>query len=91
MNTVKLTDKQLEETQRAILRSIIRDLEPVRDELDRLETVAPWPAGSMSSDAQHAVALLRESLDLLDAFGWPRDESRAEWEARMQKTAAAES
>lgn len=89
MNTIKLTDEQLEEVQRAVMRSIIRDLDHARDEIEHLETIAPWPASSYPSDARCAVSLLRESLDILDTIGWPRDETRAEWEARMQKTAAA--
>ena len=91
MNTIKLTDKQLEEVQRAMLRSTIRDIEHVGDEMRRLEEVAPWPANLRSSDTRCAVSLLRESLDILDAIGWPRDETRGEWEARMAAaTKAAE-
>ena len=86
MTTVELTDEQLEEVRRAILRSTIRDLEHVGDALRELEVIA-WPAGSRSSDAQNAVSLLRESLGILDAIGWPRDESREDWEARMNEAA----
>lgn len=76
LTTVDLTADQLEEVRRAMLRSTIRDLEHVANDLRELEAVSPWPAGCKSSDAQTGVKLLRESLRILDAIGWPSDDPR---------------
>lgn len=88
MTTIDLSDKQLEDVRRAMLNSTVRDLEWVAKDLDRLATHAPWPVDSASSDAQNAVKMARESLDLLDALGWPRDEPRFESERKAQSPAA---
>ncbi len=91
MNTVKLTDEQLDDVRRGIMQQAVADMEAAASEMHTLAEVAPWPDGSRSSDVQSAVRCVRESLELLDALGWPRDETRAEWEARMHATTAGES
>jgi hypothetical protein len=76
MTTIHLTDEQLELVRRAIMDQVVSDM------------LSPWPVRTLSSDAQTAVSVARESLGILDAIGWPRDESRAEWDARMHSAAA---
>jgi hypothetical protein len=90
MTTIDLTDKQLEETRRAIIKSAVADMEGAAEQMAQLAAVAPWPNGTESSDAQNAVANVRESLDILDALGWPRDETREEFAARKKAKAERE-
>ncbi len=85
--TVTLTAEQAELIRRAMLNAAAVDLQHAITEIEHLATVAPWPpVGARSSDAQNAVAIAREGLDILDVIGWPRDETREEWEAHMSAT-----
>lgn len=81
--TVTLTHEQAELIRRAMMNAAATDLKHAIRELENLATVAPWPVGALSSDVQNAVAIAREGLDIIDAIGWPRDETREE----MQTTA----
>lgn len=73
--TITLADSELELVRREMLKSAARDLEAAAAQLQDLAIVSPWPAGCRSDDAQGAVSLARESLDLLDHLGWPEGAS----------------
>ena len=74
--TITLDDEQRDVTRRAILAQAATDLKNAAQALGHLAEVAPWPAGVCSSDAQSAVSMVRESLGVLDALGWPEDEAQ---------------
>lgn len=76
LNVVKLTPEQLEQVRRSQMEVAVRDLEHAAEQLGHLAEVGPWPAkGTLSSDVQTTITSVRESLDALDALGWPRDET----------------
>lgn len=90
-HTITLDDDQLEEVRRAMMRHAISDMQRAALELDTLASTSPWPLdGTVSSDTQVSVQMARESLDILDALGWPEDETREEWEARMAEETSTE-
>jgi len=90
MTTIHLTDEQLELVRRAIMDQVVSDMQAAGRAVAQLAVLSPWPVRTLSSDAQTAVSVARESLGILDALGWPRDESRAEWEGRMHAAAGAQ-
>jgi hypothetical protein len=77
MSTIVIDAKHLETVQRTVMDEVVRDLERAAETI-RSITERPlrnWPLkGLKSSDARTAVTLLRETLDALDALGWPLDD-----------------
>lgn len=70
--TVTLGDVQIELVRREMLQTVARDLRWTADALDDLGIVAPWEGlGVKIDDTRGSVRMARESLDLLDAVGWP--------------------
>ncbi len=75
--TISLDDAQLDATRRAMLEQAATDLTHAAEALGQLAIIAPWPAGVNSSDAQTTVSIVQESLSILEALGWPDDETHA--------------
>ncbi len=71
MTPINLTDAQLETTRRAMLLAANEDLGHAITQIDLLATVAPWPHPTHTADARNSIKLVRASLDILDALGWP--------------------
>jgi len=72
---IRLDDRQLETTRRAMLLQAATDLTHAAEALGQLAIIVPWPVGVNSSDAQGAVSIVQESLAILEALGWPEDET----------------
>lgn len=83
MSTVKLTDEQIELTRRSMMKTAVLDMRHAANEMESAADT-PWrgstPAATAAradelSDARSGVAMVRESLSVLDALGWPCDET----------------
>ena len=82
--TLTFSAGELELLRREMMEQAAKDLRCAADEIERLATVAPWPAGTHSSDCQNGAKMARESLDLVDKLGWPEDEAADEPSAREE-------
>lgn len=75
MATINLTDAQHELAQRELLKVASEDMHRAAEALHELQETGVWPAYSEADIAKTAVRLVRETLELLDALGWPADAS----------------
>lgn len=69
--TVTLTDAQLENVRRELMKSAASSLRTAADNLSRLADVAPWPEENLTTDVIGSVRIAECDLASIDALGWP--------------------
>ena len=75
MTTVELTDEQLENVRREMMKSAAKSLSIAADELTDLADIGPWGANTRTrtADVLGAVHIARVDLESLAALGWPEN------------------
>lgn len=74
MNTVTMTDAQLENVRREMMKAAAESLRIAANGLQELSDMAPWPEETRTADVIGAVRIASGDLDSLEALGWPQND-----------------